>query len=68
MERRTSEMKQFEIMMAAYIREELACFSKGMTRSMQQKFGFVNISGGVYHDITPLVVATPYDETFATAA
>jgi hypothetical protein len=51
-----------------YIREELACFSKGMTRSMQQKFGFVNISGGVYHDITPLVVATPYDETFATAA
>ena len=50
-----------------YIREELACFSKGMTRSMKQKFGFVNISGGVYHDITPLVIVTPY-ESFATAA
>ena len=50
-----------------YIREELACFSKGMTRSMKQKFGFVNISGGVYHDITPILIATPY-ESFATAA
>ena len=50
-----------------YIREELACFSKGMTRNMKRQFGFVNISGGVYHDITPLVIATPY-ESFATAA
>ena len=50
-----------------YIREELACFSKGMTRSMKQKFGFVNILGGVYHDITPVVIATPY-ESFASAA
>jgi hypothetical protein len=34
---------------------------------MKRQFGFVNISGGVYHDITPLVIATPY-ESFATAA
>ena len=50
-----------------YIREELACFSKGMSRNMKQKFGFVNISGGVYHDITTTMIQKPY-EHFATAA
>ena len=51
-----------------YIREELACFSKGMTRKMKQKFGFVNIAGGVYHDITPAVLEMPYETVFASAA
>ena len=50
-----------------YIQEELACFSKGMSRNMKQKFGFVNISGGVYHDITTTMIQKPY-EHFATAA
>ena len=50
-----------------YIREELACFSKGMSRNMKQKFGFVNISGGLYHDITTTMIQKPY-EHFATAA
>ena len=35
-----------------YIREELACFSRGMSTNMKQKFHFVNIAGGVYTDIT----------------
>ena len=50
-----------------YIREELACFSKGMSKNMKRKFGFVNIAGGVYHDITATVINEPY-EIFATAA
>lgn len=50
-----------------YIREELACFSKGMSRKMKRKFGFVNIEGGVYHDITSVIITKPY-ETFASAA
>ena len=41
-----------------YIREELACFSSGMSRNMQKKFNFVNISGGVYMDITDTIVNT----------
>lgn len=36
-----------------YIREELHIFSIGMSRSMKKPFNFVNIAGGVYHDITP---------------
>jgi hypothetical protein len=42
-----------------YIREELACFSQGMSRNMKQKFNFVNISGGVYTDITHSLINTP---------
>ena len=44
-----------------YIREELACFSEGMSKRMKQRFNFVNIAGGVYHDVTPTVIATEYD-------
>ena len=44
-----------------YIREELACFSAGMSKSMKQKFGFVNISGGTCHDITDTVVTSDYN-------
>jgi hypothetical protein len=36
-----------------YIREELACFSKGMTKKMKQRFNFVNVEGRVFHDVTP---------------
>ena len=36
-----------------YIREELACFSDGMSRNMTKRFNFVNITGGSYHDIPP---------------
>jgi hypothetical protein len=35
-----------------YIREELACFSAGMSTKMKTKFNFVNIAGGVYTDVT----------------
>ena len=51
-----------------YIREELACFSEGMSTKMKQKFSFVNIAGGVYTDITPEIIALPYNAIYAQAA
>ena len=44
-----------------YIREELACFSAGMSTSMKRKFNFVNIAGGVFQDVTPDVISQPYN-------
>ena len=52
------------------IREELACFLKGMSMSMKRKFGFVNIAGGVYIDIvdvTSTVVTLEYNAQAAAA-
>ena len=43
-----------------YVREDPACYSQGMTRSMRRTFGFVNIAGGVFSDVTSAVVASPY--------
>lgn len=51
-----------------YIREELACFSEGMSTKMKQRFAFVNIGGGVYTDITDQVLPLPYMTPFAVAA
>ncbi len=50
-----------------YIPEELACFSAGMSTRMKHKFHFVNIAGGVYTDVTNLVMEVPY-RSRATAA
>ena len=44
-----------------YIREELACFSEGMSKNMRRHFQFVNISGGVYTDVTDHVLTLPYN-------
>ena len=54
-----------------YIREELACFSKGMSKIMKQKIGFVNVAGGAYNDIvdiTSTVLLTEYDSPAAAGA
>ena len=45
-----------------YIREELTCFSTGMSKAMKQKFKFVNITGsaqGNLVDVTLAVVTAP---------
>ena len=46
-----------------YIREELACFSAGMSKNMKRKFNFVNIAGGVYTDVTQAIVNEPNTAT-----
>ena len=51
-----------------YIREELACYSKGMTRSMRRKFGFVNVAAGNLVDITDTTVVTAYTSNPSRAA
>ena len=51
-----------------YIREELHCFSDGMSTKMRQKFNFVNISGGVFHDVTASIIMQPCTTSFAHAA
>jgi hypothetical protein len=43
-----------------YVRNKLACFSSGMSRDMKQKFGFVNVSGNAFSDITNTCVNAEY--------
>ncbi len=43
-----------------YVRDELACFSTGMSRDMKQKFGFVNISGNAFSDIMDACINAEY--------
>lgn len=43
-----------------YIREELSCYSRGMSRNMKKKFNFVNIANGTFRDVTAAAVATDY--------
>ena len=51
-----------------YIRENLACFSEGMSKAMGQTFNFMNVEGGATTDITNAVVAMPYAVNVAAAA
>jgi hypothetical protein len=50
-----------------YIRDELHCFSEGMSRAMKKVLGYVNIAGGVYHDVTSTVIASEYNMCAAGA-
>lgn len=43
-----------------YIKESLDSFSFGMSRSMKKQFKFVNVEGGVFHDITNVAVDSQY--------
>ena len=44
-----------------YIREELACFSEGMSRSMKRTFDFVNIAGNAFNKITDDILDKEYE-------
>jgi len=50
-----------------YISDCLRGFSEGMSTNMKKKFGFVNIEGGVWHDVTPTAIASPYSLNAAAA-
>jgi hypothetical protein len=43
-----------------YVREQLSNFSEGMSTSMRKTFGFVNVEGGVFHDVMDTVLTLPY--------
>jgi hypothetical protein len=51
-----------------YIREDLACYSVGMSTSMKRNFKFVNIAGNVYNDVTERCVELDYEGWGAPAA
>ncbi len=44
-----------------YIREQLACYSEGMTMKMKCNFKFVNVHGNAYHDVTSTCVLAEYE-------
>ncbi len=55
-------------MFKEYIREELACYSAGMSSKMRQNFKFVNISGTAYNDVTGKCLEEYYNINLSMAA
>jgi hypothetical protein len=51
-----------------YIREELACFSEGLSTSMKKNFDFVNIPGNVFNTITDKLLTRKYKINVSLAA
>jgi hypothetical protein len=51
-----------------YIREELACYSAGMTKNVKQKFKFDNVSGNAYHNVTATCIEEDYNQNCTAAA
>jgi hypothetical protein len=51
-----------------YVREQLSTFSEGMSTRMKKTFGFVNVEGGAFHDITSTVLALDYNVAVSAAA
>ena len=43
-----------------YIREQLACYSEGMTQAMKRIFKFVNVHGNSYYDVTSTCALSEY--------
>ncbi len=43
-----------------YVRNELACFSSGMPSDMKKKFGFVNVAGNAFSNITDACINADY--------
>ena len=43
-----------------YIREQLACYSEGMTTKMKHNFKFINVHGNAYYDVTSTCVLSEY--------
>jgi hypothetical protein len=50
-----------------YVRNKLACFSSGMSRDMKTKFGFVDVSGNGFSDITVLCINAEYSAPLPVA-
>ncbi len=50
-----------------HVCKELACFSSGMSQDMKQKFGFINVSGNAFSDITDACVNAEYSSPLPMA-
>ena len=50
-----------------YVRNELTCFSSGMSSDMKKKFGFVNVAGNAFSDITDACVNADYSSPLPLA-
>ena len=44
-----------------YVREELGCFSSGMSRAMKRVFTHVNVLGDRWSDVTSAAVVSDYE-------
>ena len=51
-----------------YVREQLSNFSEGMSRAMKKSFGFFNVEGGAFKDITKAVVSMEYNQCVSNGA
>jgi len=51
-----------------YIREKLACFSEGMSKSMKKKFEFVVIAGNAFNTITDNLIDREYKTNVSAAS
>ena len=51
-----------------YIREELACYSAGMSSKMKRNFKFVKISGTAYNHVTGKCLEEDYNINLSMAA
>jgi hypothetical protein len=51
-----------------YIREELACFSEGMSKKMKTKFDFVNTAGNAFNTITDNLIDREYEVNVSAAS
>jgi hypothetical protein len=51
-----------------YIREELVCFSEGMSKKMKTKFDFVNIAGNAFNTIMDDLIDREYEVNVSAAS
>jgi hypothetical protein len=51
-----------------YIREELLCFTAGISTNMKHTFKFVNVSGNAYHNVMSKCIKADYIINCAAAA
>ncbi len=51
-----------------YIREELACFSEGISTSIKKKFDFINIAGNAFKTITDDLIDREYEINVSAAS
>jgi hypothetical protein len=44
-----------------YLRDDLACFSAGMLLAMKRQFGFLNVAGTAFHNLTHMAIVAEHN-------